>query len=418
MNLKKLFDAVNAAQALVNTIAAQIVALYDEGKVAEAVALQAKLDEAKKAYQDQNQLYLSMLAATSANGDPAQRFVPIGGDPEPAQVRDLRASPASRDQFFSALRVGATPRTIQDGLHSAERYQLLMDALTETGGVPVGAEGGLLLPTDFDTTIREFRRLAVDLSEHVTVEPVMTLSGWRAMEVGAAALPFAEIFETPVPPQTERLAEMESPTFTRVVYTVRDFGGYLPIANNLLSDTPAAIMRYLGRWIGRKTSLTNTSLVMAIVNALVPVVVANQVDVFDAITTALNVTLDPAISVSASIFCNQSGFDIMDQMVDGVGRPFLQDDPTNATRKLYKGRPIVVVPTAQWANLAGPARTRIAVGDGRELAMLFDRQPGELATTLVGGGAWRNNNTEIRYIMRADIQAVDTAAVSLLTVPL
>jgi HK97 family phage major capsid protein len=420
MNLKKLFDAVNAAQALVNQIAAQIVALYDEGKVAEAVALQAQLDEAKKAYQDQNQLYLSMLSATSNNGDPAQRFVPVGGDAEPAQVRDLRASPAYRDQFFAALRAGATPQSIQDGHHSAERYRLLLDALTETGGIPPGAEGGLLLPTDFDTTIREFRRLAVDLSPYVTVEPVTTLSGWRAMEVGAAALPFAEIFETPVPPQTERLAEMENPTFTRVTYTVRDFGGYLPIANNLLSDTPAAIMRYLGRWIGRKTSLTNTSLILARLNALVPVVVAQKAKAFEAIKTALNVTLDPAISVSASIFVNQSGFDILDNIVDGVGKPLLQDDPTNPSRKQYKGRPIVVVPSAQWANVGGPpaTHTRIAVGDARELVMLFDRQPGELATTLVGGGAWRNNNAEIRYIMRADAQPVDTGSVVLLHVPL
>lgn len=420
MNLKKLFDAVNAAQARVNQIAAQVVALFDEGKVSEAVALQAQLDEAKKSYQDQNQLYLSMLAATSDNGDPARRFVPIGGEAETQQVRDLRASNAYRDQFFSALRVGATPQSIQDGRHSAERYKLLMDALTETGGVPAGAEGGLLLPTDFDTMIREYRRLAVDLSPYVTVEPVTTLSGWRAMEVGPAALPFAEIFETPVPPQTERLAEMESPTFTRVTYTVRDFGGYLPIANNLLSDTPASIMQYLSRWIGRKTSLTNTSLILALVNALGVTAVAQKAKTFDAIKTALNVTLDPAISVSASIFCNQSGFDIMDNIVDGTGRPFLQDDPTNATRKLYKGRPIVVVPSAQWANLGGPpaTHTRIAVGDARELVMLFDRQPGELATTLVGGSAWRNNNTEVRYIMRLDAEQVDAASVVVLSVPL
>jgi HK97 family phage major capsid protein len=419
MSLKKLFDAVNTAQARVQQIAAQIVALYDEGKIADAVSLQAQLDEAKKSYQDQNQLYLSMLAATSDSGDPARRFVPVGGDPEPAQSRDRRSSDAYRDQFFAALRNGVTQKSLLDGNHPVERYKLILDELTEFGGAPPGAEGGLLLPTDFDTTIREYRRLAVDLSLYVTVEPVTTLSGWRAMEVGAAALPFAEILEPVVPP-AERLAQMESPTFTRVVYTVRDFGGYLPIANNLLSDTPAAIMRYLGRWIGRKTSLTNTSLILALVNALAPVPVANQNDVFDAIKTALNVTLDPAISVSAMIFCNQSGFDIMDQMVDGVGRPMLQDDPTNPTRKQYKGRPIVVVPTAQWANVGGPPATDtyIAVGDGRELVMLFDRQPGELASTGVGGSAWRNNNTEIRYIMRLDVQAVDTAAVVLLQVPL
>jgi HK97 family phage major capsid protein len=416
MNLKKFFDAANAAEARVQSIAAQINDLFEKGQTEEALKLRPSLDAAKAEAKEAHQLYLSMQAATVSDGDPAQRFVPVGGESEPAAVRDLRASNEYMRDFFAALRLGASPKTVLNGQHSGERFGRLMNALTETGGAPPGAEGGFLLPVDFDTTIKSFRRLAVDLSQYVTVETVTTMAGWRAMEVASAALPFAAIADAPAPVfPLSRLAEMENPGFQRVNYALVDYGGFLPIANNLLSDTPSAIMQYLGRWCGRKESLTNTNLIWTLALAtLVPVPNAIAGDVFVAIDTALNVTLDPAISASASIFTNQNGFGLMDSITDGVGRKLLQADPTNPTQMQYKGRPIVVVPTAQMPDLALNTAP-VAVGDGRELIMHFTTGVGQMDSTTVGGGAWRSNDTEIRYIMRADDAAVDANAVVLIS---
>ena len=246
-------------RARVQQIAAQINEHFEKDENDEALKLRPELDKAKEKAKDANQLYLSIREAQTSDGnDPASRFVPVGGDPEPKPVADLRASPAYREQFFNALKTGFTPKLAQTGQISAEKYKLLMDALSETGAA--GAEGGLLLPIDFDVMIREYRRLAVDMSQYVTVEPVTTLSGWRAMEVGKAAAAFTEIDETDFP-VGERIPAMESPTFTRITYTVKKDGGYLPVANDLLLDTPSNIMQYLARWCGRKTSLTNTSLI-------------------------------------------------------------------------------------------------------------------------------------------------------------
>lgn len=417
MNLKKYFDAANAAEARVQALAAQINTHFEAGENEKAIELRPQLDAAKAQAKEAHQLYLSMQAATVSDGDPAQRFVPVGGDQEPAHVHDMRASGEYRDQFFNALRVGATPITIRNGVHSAERFGLLMNALTETGGSPTGAEGGLLLPVDFDVMIGEYRRLAVDLAPYTSIESVTTLSGWRAMEVGKAAAPFAEINEADFP-SGERIPAMESPTFTRVSYTIKKYGGYLPIASDLLNDTPSNIMKYLAKWCGRKESLTNTSLVLALINALTPVAVTDPTTVFDALKTVLNVTLDPAISVTAAIFANQSGIDLMDQLTDSTGRPLLQPDPTNALRLLFKGRPVVPVPSAQWANTDTNTKTRIAVGDLAELVTFFRRAAGEMTSTNIGGSAWRNDNVEIKYIMRCNPVAVDTAAVKLLSVTL
>jgi HK97 family phage major capsid protein len=417
MNLKKYFDAANAAEARVQALAAQINDLFEAEKNDEALKLRPSLDKAKTEAHEAHQLYLSMAAATTPEGDPAQRFVPTGGDPEPKEVTDMRASKEYANQFWGAFRNGVSPKTIKAGMHSGGTFPLLMNALSETGGSPAGAEGGFLNPVDFDNMIKELQRLAVDLANYFNVETVTAYSGWRAVETAAAALPFATVTESAFP-SGERIAAMESPTFTKVEYTVVDYAGYLPVANDLLSDTPANIMAYLARWCGRKVSLTNTSLLLTLLNALSSTAVTDYKKILSEIKKALNVTLDPAISASASIFCNQSGLDLMDQLEDGTGRPMLQTDPSNATAYRVKGRPVVVVPTSQWADLTATARTRICVGDGHEMATFFKRAAMEMAATTVGGTAWRNNNTEVRAIMRAVAKTVDAGAMNLLTVTL
>lgn len=418
MDLKKYYDAAQAANQQVNKIADEIDVLFNAGKIEEALAKRSELDKAKAAAKDANQLYLSMQDASQpTTGDPASRFVRAGGDPEPAHVKDLRKSQAYMDAFFKAMRAGVSPKSIITGASAAEPYKVLMDALSESGGTPAGAEGGFTLPIDFDNMINEYKRLAVDLSPYVNVEEVNAYSGWRAVEVAAAALAFAEIVEADFP-TGERIPAMESPTFTKVEYTVKKYGGYLPIASDLLNDTPAAIMQYLSRWCGRKVSLTNTSLILAIINALTAVNVTDYKEAFKFIKTALNKSLDPAISVSSIILCNQTGFDLLDQLVDGTGRPMLAPDPTNETVKRFKGRQVVELSDAQWPNLSTNTITPIAVGDGKELVTYFKRSAGEMSTTNIGGTAWRNDNTEIKYVMRGVAKQVDAGAMKLLKVTL
>lgn len=418
MNLKAMFDAAQAASQEVANLANRIDALFNEGKTEEALALSGQLADAKKKAKDANQLYLEMQDTTQNPGiDPAQRFVRAGGDPEPVQVKELRKSQTYADAFFKAMKAGVSPKSINTGASAAEPFKVLMDALTETGGTPAGSEGGFLLPVDFDNMIKAQMRLAVDLSPFVNVEEVNAYSGWRAVETAAAAAAFALITETDFP-SGERIPAMESPTFAKVAYTIKKYGGYLPVATDLLNDTPAAIMAYLSKWCGRKVSLTNTSLILAIINALTGTSVTDYKKVFESIKKALNKTLDPAISVSSVIFVNQTGFDLLDQMVDGTGRPMLAPDPTNETVKRFKGRQVVELSDAQWPNLSTDTITPIAVGDGKELMTMFRRNAGEMSTTNIGGSAWRNDNTEIKYIMRADVQKVDAAAMALLKVTL
>lgn len=414
MNLKNLYDRVMKANAERNRIASEIVRLNDEDKFDEALKLQESLDKAVAEYESANKLYLSTLAATNGNSDPAQRFTPMGGSPEPQEVKNLRESPQYMQQWLNAFRLGATPKSVKGGMHSAELFPLLINALTETGGSPAGEEGGFLNPVDFDNRIVELMRQYVDFSAYINVENVTTLTGWRVIEQFAAALPLTKSTTE----MEERTTEGESPLFNKIDYSLDEYRDFLPVSNTLLQDTPVNLMNYLGGWFSKKLVLTHNSVILALINAITGTNVA-LADGLKGIKTALNKTLDPAFSASASLFTNQSGLDALDQLEDGNGRPLLQPDPSNATAFRVKGRPVVVLSNAHWANISGtPDRARIAIGDGRSYATLFQRAGFEFSSTNVGGKAWRSNSTEVRGIARMDIAAMDTGAMTVLNLAL
>lgn len=409
MNLKKYFDAADAAEARVQQIASTINDHFERGETEKALELRPQLDSAKNEAKQAQQLYLSMQDATVGNGEPNKRFVPASGDREPKSVAEKRSSPEYSQAFFDAFKNGVSPKTIKEGYHSAEKYQVLMATLTETGGSPAGEDGGFLLPIEFDNKIRELMRQYPDLAPYVNVEDVSAYTGWRAVEQAAAALPFAAITED------TSLDPMEQPKFDKVTFTLVDYGGYQPISNDLLNDSPVNIMNYLGRWVAKKVALTNTSRVLSLINAISPTAVGTTDDQIAAIKTALNITLDPVVSAGASLFTNQKGFDILDQLLDGEGRPLLQPDPTAPTQYRFSGRPVVVVATTHWANLTSTDRARLAIGDGKQFMTLFRRSGVEMASTNIGGDAWRKNNTEVRAIIRLDEAVMDASAMVLLT---
>ncbi len=415
-NLKSLYDRVLKAEAARNLIAQDIVRLNDEDKFDEALALQPKLEAANKEYKGANELYLSVLDASSdgTGQDPAKRFVPAGGESETPEMKDLRCSPQYMVQWLQAFRNGVTPKTIRNGQHSAEHYDMLVNALSETLGDPAGEDGGFLNPVEFDNKIHELMREYVDLGNSVNVEEVTTLTGWRVIEQFAAALPLTKVTTE----LTVKTAEGESPKFNKVDYTLDEYFDFLRVGNSLMQDTPINIMNYLSKWFSKKMVLTDNSLILTLINAISPTAVTDYKTTLAKIKTVLNKTLDPAFSASASVFTNQSGLDVLDQLDDGTGRPLLQPDPSSPTAFRVKGRPVVTLSDAHWANLTVPARARIAIGDGREYATLFKRAGFEFASTNVGGDAWRSNSTEVRGIARLDCQELDTGAMALLTVTL
>src|SRR5699024_9970863 len=99
------------------------------------------------------------------------------------------------------------------------------------------------------------------------------------------------------------------------------------------------IIRYITNWIAKKHVVTKNSLILSILSSL------STKDLKDvkAIKKVLNVDLDPALSLSSTIITNQEGFNWLDEQDDTNSRPLLQEDITQPSKKLFKGRPNTVV---------------------------------------------------------------------------
>ena len=135
-------------------------------------------------------------------------------------VDTIRRTNEYANAFAKALRTGATVKRAR----GVEGYEPLYKALQETGGDPEGADGGFLVPLDFDNMIHEYEKEYLDLAQFFAVENVRALSGWRAVEQGKRkALP--------------KIAEMgtigkdDQPKFAKVTYTVDKYGDRLPVSS-------------------------------------------------------------------------------------------------------------------------------------------------------------------------------------------
>jgi HK97 family phage major capsid protein len=274
-------------------------------------------------------------------------------------------------------------------------------AAMHEGAVTIDPDGdtGIIVPQDIQTRINELMRTLNDLSQHVRVETVNTLSGSRVLEKDEDMVPFAVVDEY------GEIQEIDNPKFTPVTYKLIKRAGFLPLTNELLKDTDQNILSYVTNWIAKKHVVTKNSLIIAVLNSL------NKKGLTDikAIKKVLNVDLDPAISLSSTIITNQDGFQWLDEQEDGNNRPLLQDDITQPGKKLFKGRPIVVVanrtlPSTGTTTVKAP----FIVGNFKELMVLFTRGVYELASTNIGGDAWRRDSTELRTITRDDCVKWDT----------
>jgi len=171
-----------------------------------------------------------------------------------------------------------------------------------------------------------------------------------------------------------------------------------------LADNDANLLNYVTNWIARKAVHTRNTQIIALLRTLTP----KALDDVKAINTVLNVDLDPAISLSSIILTNQDGFNWLDNQVDGIGRPILQEDITQPGRKLFKGRQIVVASNRHLPTVDDKAP--FFIGNLKQFMVLFNRRFFELASTREGGDAWRRDTTELRTIMRDDYVKWDEAA--------
>lgn len=403
MNMTEMKNSIAQLGREIHDDAAKLAAMaMDDMQKDEDVAKQRGALDAKVA-----RLNALQTAYNAQLGESAGNLQPTG---DPAQERTRSELLKSREYaraFAHAIRTGARPGHDM----AAAQHKILYDALTIGGGSTPGEDGGFLVPEEIDHAIHEYSRAVMPLADLFGRMTVNSNSGWFPVATNPSK------GMTKMGSEVTQITTSEQPEFKRVSYALSTYADWLPISNELASDEVSNLFGYISNFYARKYVLTRNELALAALDKLTAGAIKKTDDALALLKTALNVELDPEISVLSTILTNQSGFNYLDSLKDDNGRPLLMPDPTQSTGYLFKGRPVKVASNAVLPNrtVTDTGATKgdyypIYVGNFEQYATLFTRQALELASTDVGGSAFRTNSIEVRGIARLDCQIFDAAA--------
>lgn len=319
-------------------------------------------------------------------------------------VDEIRSEPQYAKAWAEALRSGMS---VKKSL-GVEKFNILHKALTVSGGTPTGADGGFLVPMDFDNAIIQETKDYLDLSTLFNVETVSTMTGWRAVELANQRT------KLPLVGENATIGKNNQPKFKKVSYNINKYGDRLVVSSELMEDNTAGLIQYLAQWFGPKYILTKNDLLLSLLKKLTfkAQTAATDKDKVKAIKSILNKDLNTACSRGAVLLTNQNVYDQMDNWVDGNNRPMLVPDVSGDFER-FKGRRVVYGDNDLIGEHKASSKTYdpLFIGNFKAAATLFVRKAMEVAATDVGGDAWANDAYELRCLCRMDAQSVDDTAV-------
>lgn len=394
---RKLYDLKNKRAGLLDEAKTALAASNMEGyntKFAEATALNSEIasiealmaEEGRFDAADQHMLNLhDTIANKKAEGL------------QLSAVDKARSGNEYVKAFAQAIANGESIKTAPKN----EACKPLMNALSIGGGTPAGADGGFLVPVEFDNMIHRKMKDFIRLADFFNSENVNGLTGWRAVEKGKASKPLPQIDEL------GKIDPDDQPEFEKVTYAVKKYGDIVIVSSELTDDNTAGLMQYLSEWFAPKVVLTENTLLLALLDSLTATALVANSEV-KGLKKALNTGLNTAHSKSAALICNQDSYNALDELTDTTGRGLLVPDVTSPDTYRFKGRRVSyadndLIPTA---STAAP----IYIGNFKAYGTLFRRKALEFASTNIGGNAWRSDTTEVRGIVRLDAKAMDTKA--------
>ncbi|MGW6145908.1 phage major capsid protein [Bacillus mycoides] len=366
--------------------------IQNKKAAARELLAQKKLDEAEQLTSEIKDLQKEFDIASALYEEEVNN---IPNDPIP-QPQANTVQP--NDAFVNAMKAAVGKHKLSDD------EKEVLNATTMTEGVP--ADGGLTVPKDIRTAIKELRRSGPDaLENYVNVEPVSTLTGSRVIEVEADYIPFDNVDEAADFPL------MEAPKFEDIQYNVKKKGGILKFSKELLADTAENIQAYIKKWTFKKSKATRNALIL---KALTDNFGATKVAVktVDDLKDIYNVKLDPTIATTSSALMNQDAFNFLDKLKDSDGKYILQPNPTMATQKLLFGKyPIIVVSNKTLKTDAVKKTTPLYFGDLKEAITIFDREALFIEFSEQALDLWGKDLVGMKVRERLDVKAVDKKAV-------
>lgn len=374
--MKKLYEQINAKKA-------EVRKLVNENKLEEA-------KNAKKELRDLSDKFDILADLEEEKQQQAQQQAESGNGLVAGAVDTVKKQAKA---FVNAIKAAWKKTEV------APEDREILNAMSEGSN----EDGGLTVPKDIRTQIKQLRRSEDALENLVNVEHVTTNSGSRVIEREADQTPFDNVEEA------AEFPEVSTPQFDNIDYKIKKKGGILKVTQELLADTAENIIGYLRKWIAKKAKATRNFMIIAKIKEICKDLEV-PVTGFDSLKDIFNVMLDPAIALSAVVVTNQTGFNFLDKLKDERGDYIMQKDPTQPTKRLLFGvYPIVKVSNKTLQNINGKAP--IICGDLKEAITIFDRETLTIDISGLAAGMWEKDQTGIKVRERLDIQTVDADAV-------
>ncbi|WEA47282.1 phage major capsid protein [Priestia aryabhattai] len=387
--LLKMLNAINAKKVEAKQLVLENKMEEAKTAKAELEALQNKFDIAKDLFDEQEGAQQQKVAN---------------------QVQKVKVDDSKKglNAFVNLLKSAVTRNPVNED--DLKVYNMMTEGDPDAQGL---SDGGLTVPKDIRTQVKELRRAKDALEPLVNVEPVTTLSGSRNIEVNADQVPFDNVEEA------AQFPDVDTPKFKNIAYKVLKKGGILKVTRELLQDSAENILGYLRKWIAQKARVTRNFLILAELDKSFGGSKVKELETFDDFKDIFNVDLDPAIALSSGVLTNQDGFNWLDKQKDSDGKYILQPNPVNATQKLLFGRyPVTVVSNKVLkSGIEGTAEAPTAhkypfyMGDFKEAITIFDRETLSIEFSTEAGDLWGKDLTGAKVRERLDIKTVDEEAV-------
>ena len=269
-----------------------------------------------------------------------------------------------------------------------------------------GADGGYTVPEDIRTAVNKYKEEKFSLRTLIDYEHVTTNKGRRTYKTRSQHTGLQQVGEG------ANIGQVAAPKFEVMNYEIKKFAGWMPVTNELLDDSDAAIANTVVEWLGDEEVATENAQILAKVNEKE----ATAMTGIDDIKKAVNVDL-AAFAGTVRIVTNSDGLQYLDTLKDANKRYLLAPDPTDHMNMYLsvgaRRIPVTVVPNAVLATNGG--KLPFIVGDLKEYVKMFDRKQMSImmsnTAAVTGFNAFEQDMTLWRAIMRADWEVKDDQAI-------
>lgn len=370
---------IEEMKAQLEALKVEAQAFLDDNKVAEAKAKMEEVKSMKEAISVQESLDAEALEEVE-NKMQQQKL----------DAKDEENTMKNQAQAANSLRA-IIKASMRKSLTEAENALLVQ--------VPGSADGngeGYLLPQDINTLIQRKIRQYKSFRDVLGYMPTTALSGSFPVE------DFETLSELVDFTDGTDGTEPTDIKFKNVPFALKQKGALLALSNTLLSMTDEALIAYVAEVFAKKAVITENKMA---ITKLATGKTKKAIADWKALKKSINVDLDEGVKFGAVVVVNQDGWNVLDEAVDLDGRPVLQPDPTNATRKMFAGLPVHVYSNALLPTVA--TKAPIYYGNLAESVKFVDTNNYAFATSAEAG--FTKNVTYARVIENVDVVQVDSS---------